>query len=76
MEVLGAIYAIGVAIALWRTDAAWPTRIAVAVLWPLGPLAFLVTVSILLAASLIAFPLIAGGLAVIGVLAVWWLTRG
>jgi hypothetical protein len=76
MEVLWAIYAAGVLIALWRTDAHWPTRIAVGVLWPLGPLAFLVTVAILLAASLIAFPLVAGGIAVIGAIAVWWLTRG
>ena len=76
MEFLWAIYAAGVLIALWRTDAHWSTRIAVAVLWPLGPLAFLVTLAILLAASLIAFPLIAGGIAVIGGLGVWWLTRG
>ena len=75
MKTLGAIYAVGVVIALWRTDAAWPTRVAVAALWPLGPLAFVVTVAILLAASLIAFPLVAGGFAVIGALAVWWLTR-
>ncbi len=76
MEVLWAIYAAGVLIALWRTDAHWPTRIAVAVLWPLGPLAFLVTVAILLAASVIAFPLVAGGIAIIGAGAVWWLIRG
>lgn len=73
MEVLWAIYAAGVFIALWRTDARWPTRVAVAALWPLGPLAFLVTVAVLLAASLIAFPLVAGSIAVIGSLAVWWL---
>ena len=76
MEVLWAIYAVGALIALWRTDANWPTRVALAVLWPLGPLAFLITVSILLAASLIAFPLVAGGIAAVGALAVWWLTRG
>ena len=76
VEVLWAIYAAGVLVALWRTDAGWPTRIAVAALWPLGPLAFLITVAILLAASLIAFPLVAGGIAVVGTLAVWWLTRG
>ena len=73
MEILGAIYAIGVVIALWRTDAAWPMRIAVAALWPLGPLAFVVTVGILLAASLIAFPVIAGLVAVAGAAATWWL---
>ena len=76
MELLWAIYAVGVLIALWRTDASWPTRVAVAILWPLGPLAFLITVGILMAASLIAFPLTAGGIAIIGALAVWWLTRG
>jgi len=75
MEVLWAIYAAGVLIALWRTDAHWSTRIAVAMLWPLGPLAFLVTVAILLAASLIAFPLIAGGMAIIGAVAVWMMWR-
>ena len=76
MEFLWATYAVGVLVALWRTDASWPTRVAVAILWPLGPLAFLITVTILVVASLIAFPLIAGGIAVIGALTVWWLTRG
>ena len=51
-----AIYLIGALVALWRTDAALPTRVAIALLWPIGPLAFAVTVSILLTASLIAFP--------------------
>jgi hypothetical protein len=76
VKVLWTIYAAGALVALWRTDASWPTRLAVAVLWPLGPLAFVVTVGILLAASLIAFPLFAGLMAA-GVAAVtWWLFRG
>ena len=61
--------------AILRTDAAWPTRLAVAVLWPVGPLAFLVTVGILLAASLIAFPLVAGVIAAGAATAVWWFAR-
>ena len=69
------IYAAGALVAVWRTDAHWPTRIAVALLWPLGPLAFVVTVAILVGASLIAFPLLAGVLAVAGGAAVWWLVR-
>ena len=73
MEVLWAIYAAGVLVALWRTDARWPTRVAVAILWPLGPLAFLFTVAILLAASLIAFPVMAGLIAAVGVGVAWWL---
>ena len=76
MKTLGAIYAVGAVIALWRTDAAWPTRVAIAALWPLGPLAFVVTVAILLAASLIAFPLIAGLTTAALAGALWWFTRG
>ena len=72
MKVLWTIYAAGALVAIWRTDAAWPTRLAVAVLWPLGPLAFLVTVSILLAASLIAFPVVSGAIAAAVAAAVWW----
>ena len=76
MDVLWVIYAVGALIALWRTDASWPARMAVAFLWPLGPLAFVVTVAILVAASLIAFPLAAGALAVASAAAVWWFVRG
>lgn len=67
------IYMVGAGIALWRADAPWPTRIVLALLWPLGPIAFVVTVSILLAASLIAFPVI-GALVAAAVLGAWWLT--
>jgi hypothetical protein len=48
-------YLVGVAIGLWRTDAKPMTRLALAVLWPIGPLAFVVTVVMLLAASPFAF---------------------
>jgi hypothetical protein len=75
VKVLWALYAAGAIVAIWRTDAAWPTRLAVAVLWPVGPLAFLVTVSILLAASLIAFPAVAGALAVVTAMVLWWFLR-
>ena len=67
------VYAAGALVALWRTDAGWPTRIALALLWPIGPLAFLVTVAILLGASLIAFPVIAGIVAVVVAAGIWWL---
>jgi hypothetical protein len=49
------IYLAGAAIGLWRTDAKPLTRLALAVLWPIGPLAFVVTVAVLLAASPFAF---------------------
>ena len=49
------VYAAGALIALWRSDAKPLERIALAALWPLGPLAFVVTVAMLLAASPLAF---------------------
>ena len=67
------LYVSGAGIALWRADAPWPTRIVLALLWPLGPMAFAVTVSILLLASLIAFPIV-GVVVAAAVLGAWWLT--
>ncbi len=68
-------YLAGVVIGLWRTDGPPPVRAALALLWPVGPLAFVVTVAILLAASLIAFPLV-GAVAAAGAAAAWWLLGG
>ena len=65
------LYIGGAAVALWRTDASWPIRIALALLWPIGPLAFALTVSLLLVASLIAFPIV--GVVVTAVAVAWWL---
>ena len=55
MNIALAIYLAGVLIGLWRTDARWHTRLLLAVLWPIGPVAFVVTVAMLLAATPIAF---------------------
>ena len=55
MNTVLAIYVAGVAVGLWRTDAPLPARVALAVLWPIGPLAFVVVVAILVAATPIAF---------------------
>jgi len=48
------VYAIGVAVGLWRTDGPPPSKVMLALLWPLGPLAFVVTISGLLLAALVA----------------------
>jgi len=53
-EVL-AVYAVGVILGLWRTDGPPASKVMLALLWPIGPLAFLVTISGLLVASVIAF---------------------
>ena len=55
MNTFLAIYLACVAIGLWRTDARLPTRLLLALLWPIGPLAFVLVVAILLAAAPIAF---------------------
>jgi hypothetical protein len=66
-----AIYVAGVAWGLLVIDAQPLTRIALAILWPLGPIAFVVTITILLAASLIAFPAF-GAAVVIAAVVIWW----
>jgi hypothetical protein len=47
-------YAIGVLVGLWRTDGPPATRATLALLWPIGPLAFVITVSGLVVAAVIA----------------------
>ena len=66
------LYFGGAVVALWRTDASWPVRILLALLWPIGPAAFVVTVALLLGASVIAFPLF-GAVVAASLLAWWWL---
>ena len=60
--VLALIYTAGVGVGLIATDADGAGRLGLALMWPVGPLAFIATLSILFAASLIVFPLF--GLAV------------
>jgi hypothetical protein len=48
-------YGIGVVVGLWRTDGSPATKLALALLWPLGPIAFLITISGLIVAAAIAF---------------------
>ena len=65
------VYVVGVVWGLLRIDARPLARFVLALLWPLGPMAFVATLTILFAASLIAFPLFgAVVLAATGVL--WW----
>jgi hypothetical protein len=55
VRALVVVYLTGALIALWRTDARPFERLLLAVLWPIGPIAFAVTVALLLAASPLAF---------------------
>jgi hypothetical protein len=52
-----------VAIALVATHDTWPARLVTAIAWPVGPLAFLVVVAILLFAAAILWPVVMLGLA-------------
>ena len=70
-EIGFAIYVAGVVWGLLMIDARPITKMVLAMLWPLGPIAFAVTITILLAASLIAFPAF-GAAVLIGAAAVWW----
>jgi hypothetical protein len=69
------VYVVGVAWGLMVIDARPPHKIALAILWPLGPIAFAVTVTILLAASLVAFPLWGFAVLIVAGLVSWvWFT--
>ena len=68
------IYAGGVLVGLARIDAPPRVRTALALLWPIGPVAFLVTIAVLIMASLIAFPVFGAAAVVVTGLA-WWLIR-
>jgi hypothetical protein len=47
-------YVAGVLVGLWRTDGPPATKLTVAILWPLGPIAFLITISGLILAAPLA----------------------
>jgi hypothetical protein len=66
-----AIYVAGVVWGLMVIDARPAARVGLALVWPLGPLAFAVTITALLGASLIAFPMF--GIAVLIAAAALWL---
>ena len=63
------MYGLGVAVGLARTDARWSTRVALALLWPLGPAALVVTLAVLFLALPIAFPVVGSIVFAIGVAA-------
>lgn len=72
LNVLAAVvYVAGVVWGLLAIDARPAARVGLALLWPLGPLTFVIVVAILLAASLIAYPLF-GLMVVLMALVGWW----
>jgi hypothetical protein len=65
-------YLAGAAIAMLATDDRWPVRLALAVCWPLGPLAFLAVVSLLVVVAAVLWPWVGAALLAAGG-ATWWL---
>ena len=66
-----AVYVAGVMWSLSVIDARLAARVGLALLWPLGPLAFAFTIAILLVASAIAFPAF-GAVTLLTAAAAWW----
>jgi hypothetical protein len=71
MRVAFLIYALGVAAGLIRTDAPPLARVGLALAWPIGPLAFVLVIGLLLVASLYIFPVF-GAVVAAGIAAGWW----
>ena len=68
------IYAIGVGIGLITTDARPWARACLALLWPIGVLSFVVTVSGLLAAATVLFPVFGITVLAAAALLAWLMT--
>jgi hypothetical protein len=65
------VYFVGIAIGLVAIDGGPGARLGLAIAWPLGPLAFLVTVAGLLVVAAIAFPIF-GAMLAAAIGAAWW----
>ena len=65
------MYVLGVVLGLWRVDGTPLERVLLAVAWPVGLAACLLTLATLALAALLLFPAVAAAAAVLGGLA-WW----
>ena len=68
------LYIVGVLVGVLATQGGVATRLGLALLWPLGPLAFVITVAGLLVVAAIAFPSF-GVILAAGIVAAWWMLR-
>jgi hypothetical protein len=67
------VYVLGVAIGVMVMRDPWPARIGTALVWPLGPIAFVLVVSLLLVVAAILWPLLMLAAAALGAGLVWLL---
>ncbi len=75
LPVVFLVYVAGVVIGLLRVDASPVTRLGVSLLWPLGVVAGVVTVSALGLAAMVLFPVL-GVAAVVAGFVGWWMVVG
>jgi hypothetical protein len=68
------VYAAGVAVGLWRVDGSPAARLTIALLWPLGAIAAVVTITALILAAMLLFPWV-GLASVLLVALIWWVAR-
>lgn len=66
-----AVYAVGVLVGLVMTDARPLARVAIAALWPIGPLAFVAVICTLLVTAAVLFPVV--GVATLAAALIGWL---
>ena len=67
------VYLAGVAVGLAVMRDPLPARLLTALVWPVGPIAFVLVIAVLLAVAAILWPLLMLGLIAIAALAVWLL---
>lgn len=53
-----ALYVLGALVGLAATDDRWPARLVLALLWPVGPAAFVLVVSVLTIVAVGLWPLV------------------
>ena len=66
-----AVYIVGVLIGLAVMRDAWHARLATALVWPLGPIAFVVVLAILLTAAAVLWPAVMLAAAVAVAFVLW-----
>jgi hypothetical protein len=67
------LYGLGVVVGLAVMRDPWPARLGTALVWPLGPIAFVVVVSILLVSAVILWPLLLLPFVASVAALAWWL---
>lgn len=68
-----AVYAIGVLVGLVMTDARPLARLALAALWPVGPLAFAAVICTLVVTAAFVFPLVGVAIGTAAIIGWLWL---